>query len=142
LDWLKVYRLPQTGRGGRGKPIVNLLPLEEAERITAVLQGKHDNYDIDLMRRAGEARDAIGSAIASFDLHLAAAAARRFLFDDLSSRWIEASKGRTFAGDPSARACLDQALDAMLRMAHPLVPFVTEEIRSRTGRPPLITSAW
>jgi valyl-tRNA synthetase len=98
--------------------------------------------DIDLMRRAGEARDAIGSAIASFDLHLAAAAARRFLFDDLSSRWIEASKGRTFAGDPSARACLDQALDAMLRMAHPLVPFVTEEIRSRTGRPPLITSAW
>ncbi len=37
LYWLKVYRLPQTGRGGRGKPIVNLLPLEEAERITAVL---------------------------------------------------------------------------------------------------------
>ena len=37
LYWLKVYRLPQTGRGGRGKPIVNLLPLDEAERITAVL---------------------------------------------------------------------------------------------------------
>jgi DNA gyrase subunit A len=37
LYWLKVYRLPQAGRGGRGKPIVNLLPLEENERITAVL---------------------------------------------------------------------------------------------------------
>jgi DNA gyrase subunit A len=37
LYWLKVYRLPQAGRGGRGKPIVNLLPLEEKERITAVL---------------------------------------------------------------------------------------------------------
>ena len=35
--WLKVYRLPQAGRGSRGKPIVNLLPLEEGERITAVL---------------------------------------------------------------------------------------------------------
>ncbi|HVN42786.1 MAG TPA: DNA gyrase C-terminal beta-propeller domain-containing protein, partial [Steroidobacteraceae bacterium] len=35
--WLKVYQLPQAGRGSRGKPIVNLLPLEEGERITAVL---------------------------------------------------------------------------------------------------------
>ena len=35
--WLKVYQLPQAGRGARGKPIVNLLPLEESERITAVL---------------------------------------------------------------------------------------------------------
>jgi DNA gyrase subunit A len=37
LYWLKVYRLPQAGRGARGKPIVNLLPLEPEERITAVL---------------------------------------------------------------------------------------------------------
>ena len=37
LFWLKVYRLPQAGRGSRGKPIVNLLPLREGERITAVL---------------------------------------------------------------------------------------------------------
>jgi DNA gyrase subunit A len=37
LYWLKVYRLPQAGRGSRGKPMVNLLPLEESERITAVL---------------------------------------------------------------------------------------------------------
>jgi DNA gyrase subunit A len=37
LYWLKVYQLPQAGRGSRGKPIVNLLPLDEGERITAVL---------------------------------------------------------------------------------------------------------
>jgi DNA gyrase subunit A len=35
--WLKVYQLPQAGRTARGKPIVNLLPLEEGERINAVL---------------------------------------------------------------------------------------------------------
>jgi DNA gyrase subunit A len=35
--WLKVYQLPQAGRGSRGRPIVNLLPLESNERITAVL---------------------------------------------------------------------------------------------------------
>jgi DNA gyrase subunit A len=37
LYWLKVYRLPRAGRGSRGKPMVNLLPLEADERITAVL---------------------------------------------------------------------------------------------------------
>ncbi len=35
--WLKVYELPQAGRTARGRPIVNLLPLEEGERINAVL---------------------------------------------------------------------------------------------------------
>jgi DNA gyrase subunit A len=37
MYWLKVYQLPQASRGSRGKPIVNLLPLQEGERITAVL---------------------------------------------------------------------------------------------------------
>ncbi len=35
--WLKVYELPQAGRTARGKPIVNLLPLSEGERINAML---------------------------------------------------------------------------------------------------------
>jgi DNA gyrase subunit A len=37
MYWLKVYQVPQASRGSRGKPIVNLLPLEEGERINAVL---------------------------------------------------------------------------------------------------------
>jgi DNA gyrase subunit A len=37
LYWMKVYELPQASRGARGKPIVNLLPLKEGERINAVL---------------------------------------------------------------------------------------------------------
>ena len=35
--WLKVYELPQASRTARGKPIINLLPLEEGEQINAVL---------------------------------------------------------------------------------------------------------
>ncbi len=35
--WLKVYELPQASRISRGKPIVNLLPLEANERINAIL---------------------------------------------------------------------------------------------------------
>ena len=38
--WLKVYEVPQGSRIGRGKPIVNLFPLEEGEKINAILPVK------------------------------------------------------------------------------------------------------
>ncbi|EHD22596.1 MULTISPECIES: DNA topoisomerase (ATP-hydrolyzing) subunit A [Brenneria] len=47
LYWMKVYQLPEASRGARGRPIVNLLPLEPNERITAILpvreyeEGRH-----------------------------------------------------------------------------------------------------
>ena len=37
---MKVYQLPQASRGARGKPIVNLLPLQDGERISAMLSIK------------------------------------------------------------------------------------------------------
>ncbi|MBU2976803.1 DNA topoisomerase (ATP-hydrolyzing) subunit A [Alteromonas sp. C1M14] len=37
LYWLKVYQLPFASRNARGKPIVNILPLQDDERITAIL---------------------------------------------------------------------------------------------------------
>jgi DNA gyrase subunit A len=38
--WIKVYNVPQGGRASRGKPIVNLLPLVEGEKINAILPVK------------------------------------------------------------------------------------------------------
>ncbi|HSR02360.1 MAG TPA: DNA gyrase C-terminal beta-propeller domain-containing protein, partial [Methylophilaceae bacterium] len=38
--WLKVYEVPQGSRIGRGKPIVNLFPLAEGEKINAILPVK------------------------------------------------------------------------------------------------------
>ncbi len=43
--WLKVYNVPQGGRSSRGKPIVNLVPLLEHEKITAVLPVKEFSQD-------------------------------------------------------------------------------------------------
>ena len=40
-----MFELPQAGRGSRGKPMVNLLPLEEGERINAVLPIKQFDDD-------------------------------------------------------------------------------------------------
>ena len=35
--WLKVFQIPVAGRNSRGRPVINLLPLEEGERITSIL---------------------------------------------------------------------------------------------------------
>jgi DNA gyrase subunit A len=37
MYWLKVYEVPQGGRGSRGKPIVNMVQLSDGEKITAIL---------------------------------------------------------------------------------------------------------
>jgi DNA gyrase subunit A len=43
--WKRVFELPLAGRGSRGKPMVNLLPLEDGEKINAILPIKQ--YDDD-----------------------------------------------------------------------------------------------
>jgi len=45
--WLKVYDIPTGSRGSRGRPLVNLLPLEEGEQITTILpvtEYREDHY--------------------------------------------------------------------------------------------------
>lgn len=43
--WMKVFHIPLAGRQSRGRPIVNLLPLDESERITSILPVRE--YDED-----------------------------------------------------------------------------------------------
>lgn len=43
--WMKVFHIPLAGRQSRGRPIVNLLPLDENERITSILPVRE--YDED-----------------------------------------------------------------------------------------------
>jgi DNA gyrase subunit A len=45
LYWLKVYEVPAGSRSARGKPIVNMFPLEEGEKITAVVPVKEFDQD-------------------------------------------------------------------------------------------------
>jgi DNA gyrase subunit A len=43
--WLKVYQIPVAGRNSRGRPMVNLLPLEADERVTSILPVKEYRED-------------------------------------------------------------------------------------------------
>jgi DNA gyrase subunit A len=43
LYWLKVWEVPQGSRSSRGKPIVNMFPLQDGEKITVILPLSGDN---------------------------------------------------------------------------------------------------
>jgi DNA gyrase subunit A len=53
--WLKVFHIPLASRNSRGRPIVNLLPLDEGERITSILpiEGYEDDAFIFMATRKG-----------------------------------------------------------------------------------------
>jgi valyl-tRNA synthetase len=65
-------------------------------------------------------------------------------FDDFCDWYLEAVKGRLYDGDADARATATAALERLLKLLHPALPHVTEEIWSflpgRSSR--LITAAW
>jgi len=50
--WLKTYEIPEASRTSRGRPLVNLLPLDEGERITAMLQ-----VDLEALRKQAAESD-------------------------------------------------------------------------------------
>ncbi len=75
--------------------------------------------------------------------------ARRFVWNELADWYVEAIKGRLAAGGDDAevaRAVLVHVFDGALRLLHPVVPFVTEEIwqhlPSRTAGAFLTLSPW
>ncbi len=65
--WLKVYEVPEGTRNSRGKPIVNLFPLLEDEKITAVLpvQGFDDEHFVFMATACGTVKKTTLSAFSN-----------------------------------------------------------------------------
>jgi DNA gyrase subunit A len=53
--WLKTYDVPQASRGSKGRPLVNLLPLEDGEGVTAILPLREypDNHFVFMATASG-----------------------------------------------------------------------------------------
>ncbi len=84
-----------------------------------------------------------------YRLNDAAAAVYRFLWNDLADWYVEAIKPRLYgdlAGGDVARSVAAQTFDVALRLLHPIMPFITEQLwRHLPGRDPEATlshAAW
>ena len=83
-----------------------------------------------ILSRLERAVSAVGERIDAYDFAHAALALYRFIFSDLCDWYLEIVKPRLYDGDPDAAANLLHVLARTLGLAHPLMPFVTEEIWS------------
>jgi valyl-tRNA synthetase len=72
----------------------------------------------------------VTESIESYDFAHAALGLYDFFWSELCDWYLEIVKPRLYDGDEDASATLLWALDQVLALAHPLMPFVTEEIYS------------
>jgi valyl-tRNA synthetase len=83
-----------------------------------------------LSRLAAAGRD-ITNGIEGFSFQDSINAGYACAWNEFCDWWLEASKARLKAGDPTAQAIAVHCLDTLLRLLHPFMPFVTEELWSR-----------
>jgi valyl-tRNA synthetase len=72
----------------------------------------------------------VGESIEAYDFAHAALGLYDFFWSELCDWYLEIVKPRLYDGDEDASATLLWALEQVLALAHPLMPFVTEEIYS------------
>jgi valyl-tRNA synthetase len=102
--------------------------------------------DLAMLAALSQTADEATKALQGYDYARALAVTERF-FWHFCDDYLELVKARAYEGSPSARASLRQALDVMLRLFAPMLPFVTEEAWSwfregsihRAAWPPIVT---
>ncbi|HYU62071.1 MAG TPA: valine--tRNA ligase [Solirubrobacterales bacterium] len=99
-----------------------------------------DRWILSCLQRAIES---VGGNLDAYDFSHAALELYRFFWSELCDWYLEIVKPRLYEGEPEAAANLLHVLERVLMLAHPIMPFVTEEIWSYTPRAdagPLVVS--
>ena len=97
-----------------------------------------------LLARLSQTQGRVERLIDEFDFAHAMDELYHLTFDDFCDWYLEAVKGRLYDGDADARATATFALESLLKLLHPAMPHVTEEIWSHLpGRETrLIVAPW
>jgi valyl-tRNA synthetase len=87
-----------------------------------------------ILARIDNTRAELEASFAEIELSRATAALYRLTFDDFCDWYAEAIKPRLREGDEDARATALAALERLIKLLHPIMPHVTEEIWSQLPR--------
>jgi valyl-tRNA synthetase len=83
-----------------------------------------------ILSRLERAKASVGSRIESYDFSHAALELYDFVYGELCDWYLELVKPRLYAGEEAVARTLLHVLEQTLALAHPIIPFVTEEIYS------------
>jgi valyl-tRNA synthetase len=123
-----------------------LMNLPEGDQAQA---GELTLADRWILSRLHRTISTVTAAIDDFNLYQATDALYDFIWGEFADWYIELAKSRMHAGDVTVRAVLREVLYATLRLVHPFMPFVTEEIHATLverglapRRSSLLQTAW
>jgi len=96
-----------------------------------------------ILARLARAVDTVTDRLEAFDLGAANRAAYDFVWSEFCDWYLEAAKPALHAGDARTRHVLRSTLEAILRLLHPLLPFVTSELWEALGHEEQVAlAAW
>jgi valyl-tRNA synthetase len=104
-----------------------LLGVGEQARTAATPNAVEDRW---MLSRLARAQAEVSQRIEQFDFSHAALALYEFVYGELCDWYLELVKPRLRAGEPELAGTLLHVLTETITLAHPLIPFETEEIYS------------
>ncbi|MEX2555207.1 MAG: valine--tRNA ligase [Actinomycetota bacterium] len=119
-------------------------PEARALRATDMYWSRADRW---ILSRLDATVAAADEAMEGYDLAKAAQLLRQFTWSEFADWYVEWSKGALQGGGSEAkdatRAVLAHVLETILRLLHPFMPFITEELyRALTGETTVMTAPW
>ena len=103
----------------------------------AIDQQKLSIYAVEVLARLNETIDAVETAYREYQFNMVAQHLYSFVWSDYCDWFVEAAKTDIFGEDAakkkSALAVMDHVLSAVLRLLHPFMPHITEELWSLLG---------
>ena len=106
-------------------------------------QDKLTDADWWILGRLEEVRAEVDSALDGYEFSRACEALYHFAWDEFCDWYVELAKTQLADGITHTTAVLATALDTLLRLLHPVMPFITEALwQALTGRESLVIADW
>ncbi len=106
-------------------------------------QDKLTDADRWILGRLEEVRAEVDSALDGYEFSRACEALYHFAWDEFCDWYVELAKTQLADGITHTTAVLATALDTLLRLLHPVIPFITEALwQALTGGESLVIADW
>ncbi|MFB9967921.1 valine--tRNA ligase [Sinosporangium siamense] len=110
-------------------------PLPDADSLTAA-----DRW---ILSRLATVTRAVDAAYEEFEFAKVSDLLYHFAWDEVCDWYVELAKVQIASGHDETKIVLGHVFDALLRLLHPLTPFVTEELwRALTGGESIMVAPW